>query len=172
MKKSMMLVAVAVIIAACGPKGDASNAGGNPSIPPVIPVPEAAKVTPAQFAGLKWLEGYWRGAAPGGEPFYERYVRSNDSTIAMYVFSDSTFSAPNDSAHIMLRGGIVRDGGRTASWVATRLYADTVEFGPEWGATNAFTWARDGDGWTATLFTGSGATKGITVYRMKRLPRP
>lgn len=170
MKRSIMIVAAAAIAAACGPKGDAEM-GKTGAAASVIPKPNAATVTSEQFAALKWIDGYWRGAAPDGPPFYERYVFADDSTISMYAFSDSTFSASNDSAHITLRNGVVRDAGKTASWVATRVDSAAVDFEPEWGATNTFTWARDGDSWTATIQSGSGASKAVAVYRMRRVNR-
>lgn len=164
-----MLIAIA---SACGPGGEAPAGGEGASAgSAVIPKPNAATVTADQFAGLKWIEGYWRGAAPGGSPFYERYVFADDSTIAMYTFPDSTFAAPGDSARVTLRGGVVRDAGNSASWVATRLDSMSVDFAPQWGATNMFTWQRDGDDWTATIQSGSGSSKALTAYRMQRVLR-
>ncbi len=172
MKRSIILVSAAfVVTAACSPKGDASEEKAESSAASVIPKPNAAPVTAKQFAELKWIEGYWRGAAPDGPPFHERYVFSDDSTISMYVYPDSTFTAPNDSARIILRGGVIRDSGRAASWVASRVDSTGLDFEPEWGATNTFTWAKDGDSWTATIQSGSGASKAVAVYRMRRVNR-
>ena len=163
---------VIAIASACGPRGEApasGESGGTSST--VIPKPTAASIAPDQFAQLKWIEGFWRGAAPGGPPFYERYVFADDSSIAMYTFPDSTFASPSDSARVTLRGGVVRDAGNTASWVATRLDSMSVDFAPEWGATNTFTWQKYGDSWTATIQSGSGSSKAVTVYRMQRVVR-
>ena len=163
----LMIVAIAW---GCGTRGEAPAGGGSASAgSAVIPKPVAASITPDQFAGLKWLEGYWRGAAPGGPPFYERYAFADDSSIAMYTFPDLTFAAASDSARVTLRGGVVRDAGSTASWVATRLDSASVDFAPEWGATNTFTWQKDGDDWTATIESGSGSSKSVAVYRMRRV---
>ena len=172
MNRSIILFAVAVIVAACSRKSDAAGDSGAASAAgPVIPKPNAATITPKQFADLKWIEGYWRGAAPDGPPFYERYVFTDDSSIAMYVYPDSTYTAANDSAHIILRNGVLRDSGRAASWVASRVDSAGLDFEPEWGATNTFTWQRDGDSWTATIQSGSGAGKSVAVYRMRRVNR-
>lgn len=162
------VVLLASVVSACGPKADATRDTASAGESRVIPKPNAATVTQDQFGGLKWLEGYWRGAAPGGPPFYERYVFADDSSISMYVFSDSTFAAPNDSAKVTLRAGTLRDSGRTASWVASHIDSTRVDFAPEWGATNTFTWQKDGDSWTATIESGSGNSKSIAVYRMRR----
>lgn len=172
MKVLFVGVMVVAIASACGPRGEAPASGGGASAgSAVIPKPTAASITSDQFAGLKWLEGYWRGAAPDGPPFYERYAFADDSSIAMYTFSDSTFAAPSDSARVTLRGGVVRDAGNSASWVATRLDSMSVDFAPEWGATNTFTWQKDGEDWTATIQSGSGSSKAVTVYRMRRVSR-
>ena len=172
MKKGVIAAVLLAGVSACSPKADATrdtaSAGASN---PVIPKPNAATVTREQFRGLKWLEGYWRGAAPGGSPFYERYVFADDSSISMYVFPDSTFGAPNDSAQVTLRAGTLRDSGRTASWVASHIDSTRVDFAPEWGATNTFTWQKDGDSWTATIESGTGNSKTITVYRMRRAGR-
>lgn len=173
MKRAVMLISVLVVGAtACSKKGESpGEQGGASAGASVISKPNAATVTSKQFADLKWIDGYWRGAAPGGSPFYERYTFSDDSTISMYVYSDSTFAAPNDSAVIILRNGVIRDSGRTASWVASRVDSMGLDFEPEWGATNTFTWQREGDSWTATIQSGSGASKSIAVYRMRRVTR-
>lgn len=172
MKGRVLAVALLACVSACSPKADASRDSASVGTSsPVIARPHAATVTQEQFSGLKWLEGYWRGAAPQGSPFYERYVFTNDSSISMYVFPDSTFAAPNDSATVTLRAGTVRDSGRTASWVASHIDSTRVDFAPEWGATNTFTWQKDGDSWTATIESGSGSSKTIAVYRMRRVIR-
>ena len=170
MKQGVIAVALlASAVSACGPGAETTRDTTSESR--VIPKPNAAAVTQDQFSGLKWLEGYWRGAAPDGPPFYERYVFADDSSISMYVFPDSTFSAPNDSAKVTLRAGTLRDSGRTASWVASYIDSTRVDFAPEWGATNTFTWQKDGDSWTATIESGSGLSKAIAVYRMRRTNR-
>lgn len=172
MKGPITVILVLAVASACNSRTEtARDSPGASASGTVIPTPKAATVAPEEFATLKWIEGYWRGAAPDGPPFYERYAFTDDSTIAMYVFPDSTFAAPNDSAHVALRGGILRDSGRTASWVASRLDSTSVDFAPEWGATNTFTWRKDGDSWTATIESGSGGSKTVTVYRMRRLSR-
>ena len=171
MKRSLALTACLGIFAACSSKSDAPADSAAGAVSAVIPKPNAAAVTLKQFADLKWLQGSWRGAAPGGSPFYERYVAVDDSSMSMYSYPDSTFGAPSDSAHIVLRNGVLRDTGRTASWVATRVDSTRLDFEPEWGATNTFTWEKDGETWTATIQSGSGASKAVTVYRMRRIDR-
>jgi hypothetical protein len=140
---------LAMIAVSCS-KGDASRAALN---------------------NLRWLEGSWRGSLPKGGYFYERYAFVDDSTIAMRGFADSTFSAANDSASIVLRAGKVYDRGASAEWVATHLDPTTIEFSPGRGASNSFTWRRDSkDAWTATLKPRNGAP---TIYNMQRFtPSP
>lgn len=132
--------------------------------------PTAARVTPADFAALRWLEGDWRGTLPDGGYFYERYGFADDSTVVMHGFPDSSFAAAGDSARITLRGGAVYDEGAHAQWVATRLDSAIIEFEPQRGASNSFTWERaTPDRWTATLRPAGGSGGKTTVYPMERV---
>jgi hypothetical protein len=128
-------------------------------------------VTTKDFAALRWIEGSWRGTLPDGGYFYERYRFSNDSTIVMHGFADSTFANATDSARITLRDGKVYDEGATARWAATRLDSNVVAFQRVQGASNSFSWGRESPNrWTATLHSTdrSGRVR-TTVYPMERV---
>ena len=131
------------------------------------PVP--ARVSPAQFRGLGWLEGAWRGRMPDGTPFHERYTLVDDSTFSVRSFADSTLASPRDIGRVSLRGGAVfREEPSGERVPATRFDPAGVLFGTEAGG---FTWAPRPDGsWTATIHRvdGSGARRDV-VYRMERI---
>jgi hypothetical protein len=121
------------------------------------------------FGKLRWLEGSWRGEVPTGGYFYEQYRAVDDSTIAMRGFADSTFTQPNDSADIMLRGGRIIDRSTSSEYFATTLDSTRVEFTPAQPKNNHFSWVRESaDRWTATLRPAQGKT---IVYPMVRVRR-
>jgi len=107
---------------------------------------------------------------PTGGYFYERYQFVDDSTIVMYGYADSTFTAATDTSRITLRGSTVRHDGSARS-VATALDSQSVSFSPERPGSNHFTWTRESDDrWTASLRSGGQAPR-ITVYRLERITR-
>lgn len=156
--------------------GEGTPEGSRPADSPAAaarstsPQPEPGRYTIADFGGLRWLEGSWRGALPDGGYFYERYRFVDDSTIVMQGFPDSTFSAPNDSSRISLRGQTVAsDGG--VRYVATQLDPRSVSFAPTRAGANDFTWTRDSENaWTATLRS-AGQPPRTTVYKLERVNR-
>ena len=137
--------------------------------------PTRASVTPAsvsaaQFAGLTWLEGRWRGAEANGTPFYESYASRTPTVIATYNFQDSTFGTPSDSGQLTLRGDTLFSGSSTVQWVAVAIDSLRVEFAPWRGASNHFVWERGaGQRWTATLRWDSAGTAKQRQYEMRRV---
>ena len=133
--------------------------------------PAIGRFTTLDFARLRWIEGTWRGRQSDGRALYERYRVVDDSTIAMQAFADSTLTSTSDSARIALRDGTVAHEGGAARWAATRLDSAGVAFTPIEGATNGFTWTRDGaDRWTATVTWPDkhGEARSVT-YPMERI---
>jgi len=108
-----------------------------------------------------------------GKNFYEQYRVVNDSTIMMTGYPDSTFAQISDSARITLRGGTVSSEGATSRYVASRLDSTGVDFSPDRGAQNAFTWAREAaDRWNATIRWTDGQGRPQTVvYALHRFGR-
>jgi hypothetical protein len=134
------------------------------------------RVTAAQFRSLRWLEGRWRGEAPGGPPFYESYVFLDDSTIATRTFADSAFRRVSDSSEVRLRGGEVVNQSGQRRWAATAIDSTRIRFTPVAHAHNMLTWRRESaDAWTATLRWPArvGRRTRTMVYRMGRIgPAP
>lgn len=144
--QSMCVAAVAVLtLAACRDR-DGARAGD--SVRPAQPGTYAG----ADFQRLRWLEGRWQGRMEDESLFYEQYRFVDDSTILMRSFKDSTFTQPTDSSRITLRGSTVASEAGPARWVAERLDTLGVEFAPDRGATNYFSWSKESpNAWTATL---------------------
>ena len=129
------------------------------------PAASAARATAAQFRGLNWLEGTWRGRMSNGKYFYERYERVNDSTMRIIHFPDSTLKTRGETETIALRGGTIRHGQANA----IRFAAHEIAFARPTQATPDFTFTRTGTGWTATIHRADGPA---TVYQMQRWAAP
>lgn len=161
------LALAAVASVACGDKS------GKPTDSTAVTVstPNAPKFVPADFARLRWMQGRWRGQMPSGDFFYEQYSFVDDSTMQMYAFSDPTWTQRSDSSRIVLRGGTVANDGGDARWVATRLDSTGIDFAPEKGAINFFTWTRGTEtDWTASVrWTDQQGKPQNLVYPMHRM---
>jgi len=156
------LSALTLLLAACA--GDRAPSAEPPAVRP-------AAVSAEQFASLTWLSGRWRGAEPGGTPFFEAYVPLSASRIRTYTYPDSAFATPSDSGLLELRGDTLFSGSPSMQWVATQLDSARVEFAPWRGASNRFVWLRTADGaWTATLQWDSAGTPMQRAYEMKAVP--
>ena len=125
------------------------------------------------FAKLKWLEGTWRGSAPGQDPFYERYHFVNDSTIEISYYRDSTLTRETGTGRVYLTVGRIFHTTGPGRWGATRVDSSGIYFIPQVNARNTFAWAyQSGDSWTATLRSGASGRETVTVYDMKRMRTP
>jgi hypothetical protein len=84
---ALAMAALAVVPPAVGAQAAAPAAPASPAATPV-------RVTPREFATLRWIAGDWRGGGTGGTmqpPFYERYRFADDSTLLVESFADSTW---------------------------------------------------------------------------------
>ena len=70
------------------------------STPDTPPAANPRTFNQAEFARLRWLEGFWLGTENGANPFYEGYRVCDDSTLAMFAYADSTFATATDSSTI------------------------------------------------------------------------
>jgi len=123
--------------------------------------PAPAKATAADFRGLKFLEGRWRGTGYQ-TPFFENYRFVNDSTIEMHSAADSTFRNSKPGSRIEFRAGTIYMGDGQSRYAVTRIDKDGYRF-TELNGRGAFVWKRENaNEWTAVL--GGGA-----VYRMYRI---
>lgn len=130
--------------------------------------PTPAEVAASDFTHLNYLQGDWRGTMPNGGYFYERYAIVDDSTMASYTMSDSTFATVADSGRIRWSRGQVRTGAEGGGYVATIWTADSVRFDPVGETPNAFVWVRTSpDAWTARLYPRTSGA--VTTYSMTRV---
>lgn len=144
------------------------------STPDTQPASSPRAFTQAEFASLRWLEGFWLGTENGANPFYEGYRVRDDSTLVSFAYADSTFVTATDSSTISLRGGVVVNQGHSASWVATGFDTTSIRFSPREGATNSVLWERESEvKWRATLESPQ-REGGVrrTVYELVRRPGP
>jgi hypothetical protein len=78
----------------------ATDAAGQPAA--------VARFTIADFQVLRYVEGDWRGSGPGADAFYESYRFTNDSTIEMIAWSDSTLTTQRETSQYLYRDGAIR----------------------------------------------------------------
>ena len=166
-----MKVATVILALGCA-KADTSADTSRPAVADSASI-TAATVTVTEFQQLRWINGMWRGFMPDGKKFYERYRVVNDSTMVMHAFPDSTFGTPSDSSVIALRNGRVTSDGGNSQYVATRLDSSGVDFAPQRGATNRFTWARETPTqWSATIrYTDRDGRPQSVVYALHKFGR-
>jgi hypothetical protein len=121
-----------------------------------------ARITLEQFKGLRFLEGSWKGSGYQPGPFYESYRFINDSTIAMFGWTDSTFSKKSDSTRYLFRNGQVRSGdGRAAL-----MRIDSLGYHFQTISGQRYGWSfrpLSPDRWQAVL------NQGRTIYTLDRV---
>ena len=161
--RSILLVpALAAVVAL--PAGAQRAAGRPAGAPPGTP----ARVTPAEFRALHWIQGSWRGRMPDGRYFYERYTVADDSTIVVQMLADSTFVRVTGTDSIVHRAGAVRYDGS----VAMRLDDTGVSFGRADAPGQGFAFTRAGRGWTAVIrSTGGDGRPRFVTYQMEPASR-
>jgi hypothetical protein len=167
------LATIGLVALACGGRDDASRADSTAAAAAPIADVKAVTVSVADFQQLRWINGPWRGFMSNGEKFYEWYKYENDSTILKTEHPDSTFGTPSGESRIILRNGIVIDSSARSSYVATRWDTLGVDFAPRRGATNSFTWTKEGPTqWAATIrWTDKDGRPQTVVYALHRFGR-
>ena len=130
-----------------------------------------AKLTAADLAKLRWIEGYWRGSGVDQKPFFERYRFENETTLAVDSFPDETLEKVDDTSRYELKDGQFTNG----SYVASAIDDQGITFEPIAGkAKNSFRWQRESaDKWTAILKwpAADGKPARERVYNMERILR-
>jgi hypothetical protein len=129
-------------------------------------------ISVTDFSKLRWLSGDWLGSAPGERPLYARYRFSDDSTIAITYFRDSTFSTASADARVYLTVGRVYHTFGPSRWGATRVDTSGVFFIPQVMAHNTFAWRHESPNeWTSTRRSSYSGHEEVTVYHMRRVGR-
>lgn len=169
---ALLLAAAAFSAAACA-GGRQSDAGAQQSGATQTAAPAPAKVTAAELAKLRWIEGSWRGTGDVERPFYERYRFEGDALL-VEGFADETLSKADDVTRFELKDGEFGGGGGGAHWAASEIKDDSITFVPVRGARNSFRWQKGEDGtWAAVLEwpAAEGKPARRRVYRMERWPQ-
>jgi hypothetical protein len=150
--------------------GEKRGARAQESAPPAA---KPRRISTAELAKLRWIEGAWRGTGDIEKPFYERYYFENESTLVVEGLSDETLSKVTDTTRFELSDGSFGNLGEGSRWVATALDDSSVTFEPVARTRNTFRWQRESkDAWKAILNWPATADKPARqrVYLMERLP--
>jgi hypothetical protein len=116
------------------------------------PIDDPSTISRNEFAQLRWLEGTWRGSGINQAPFFERYHFTNDTTLTIDTFTDSTLSSVSETSLYVLSNGKLANIHPQARWEATTLTDRAVTFSPVRGVRNTFIWQRKSpNAWTAIL---------------------
>ena len=129
-----------------------------------------AKLSGADLAKLRWIEGSWRGSGVDQAPFFERYRFENDTTLAVDSFPDEKLDKVEDTGRFELKDGQFGNG----NYVASGIDEQEINFEPVAGkAKNSFRWERvSADKWTAILKwpAADGKAARERIYNMERIP--
>lgn len=111
-------------------------------------VADADKETPdmfsqAQFDLLGFLIGDWRGTAPDGSVFFERYQRAGADRVQSLRFASEDFAEPSDGSTLSLHDGAIEARWGEFTWQASRIGPGEACFEPV-NAPSAFCWRADG----------------------------
>jgi hypothetical protein len=129
-----------------------------------------AQVKPDALKNLRWIAGTWRGVGEGttkAEPFFERYVFIDDTTLVVDSYEDETLGKLKNRVPYLLRG----DSITSPTGFAAKVAADSVTFSVRDLETSQLTWRKNADStWTAvgTSLDGSG-NRSYSYYRMTRV---
>jgi len=129
---------------------------------------DAKKLSTADIAKLRWIEGTWRGSGVDQAPFFERYRFENESTLAVDSFPDEKLDKIEDTSRFELKDG--RFG--SSSYVASSIDNNGITFEPLANAKNSFRWERISENaWKATLKWPADGNKPARerVYNMERM---
>lgn len=123
-----------------------------------MPTAELVPVTAAQFQGLRWLEGVWRGSGGDYPSFFEDFRWTDDSTVDRHTYADSTLARVTETSQLLLRGGRLHQARNgTLRGGAVLLRGDSLRF-----ASGVLWIRRSNDHWTAILGNGR------VVYELRR----
>jgi hypothetical protein len=128
------------------------------------------RFNPSDLKKLQWIEGRWRGEAPGQSPFYEQYRFVNDSTLEITYFADSAFTNSSGRGRVYLSVGRVYHVSGPGQWGASHIDDSGAFFVPERNANNSVSWMfKSPDLWIATLRSSATGQEQVTIYQMRRI---
>jgi len=114
------------------------------------------KLTAADVAKLKWIEGTWRGM-DGDKPFYERYKLEETALVVEGLNADGSIKGEPD--RFELKNGEFGQGEGDKRSAASEITADYIQFVPAVpGKMNRFRFERQSNGTWRVVFNGTATT--------------
>ena len=133
----------------------------------------AVPFSPSDLAHLRWIEGTWRGDAPGESPIYERYRFVNDSMLEIDYFADPSFREPRTTGRVYVTVGRIYQTSGAARWAATHVGPDGAEFVPQQNVRQSVLWSyQSPTSWTETVRTSATGVERTTIYQMRKVSAP
>ena len=168
----MIRNSIAGMLLAASVAGAQQTNGTSLTPPPKAVAGTAVVVSKVQFSALRWLEGTWRGTGGGVPAFAEGYKFSNDTTIDITFYADSTATRIGTTGKITLSSGQLFYAGNGTEYVAMKISPTSITFVPKGtNGKNQFEWTMvSPQKWTAVLKGGTGeVTPPIVTYTMARI---
>lgn len=152
----------ALVFSACSGTANQNTAGDQPANTSAEANPgptPSNKITEADVAKLKWLEGSWRGM-DGDKAFYERF-RFEGSTMIVETLEDGDLSKVTEAGRFELKDGEFGQTMGDSRSAASEITDDSIQFVPARIPGSAdgkpikgptYRFKREADGtWSATL---------------------
>ena len=149
MRNKTFVLAVITLSFISAAWSDAHVAGIDIQEPTAQPTP-SNRITAADIAKLKWIEGTWRGM-DGDKPFYERYQIEGTTLVVEGLKADG--SRDGEPGRFELKNGEFGQGEGNKRSAASEITADYIQFVPAVpGKMNRFRFERQSNGtWRAVL---------------------
>ena len=146
--KKSLIVSLFFLMTAGGMGCSQAQTIGNQTAAPATP---SNKLTEADVAKLKWIEGTWQGM-DGDKPFYERY-RIEGTAMIVDGFADGTLEKIESTDRFELKNGEFGKGEGDKRSAASAITDTSVQFVPAVaGKGNNFRFEKQADGtWHAIL---------------------
>ena len=176
----IIIASFALVFSACSSSANqntASEPAANTSAEANPGPTPSNKITDADVAKLKWLEGSWRGM-DGDKPFYERF-RFEGSTMIVETLEDGDLSKVTEAGRFELKDGEFGQTIGDSRSAASEITDDSIQFvpskipgSPEDKAPKgpSYRFKREADGtWSATLQTQAsrGQAASEKTYKME-----
>jgi hypothetical protein len=160
------------LLVAASVAGAQQTNGTSLTPPPKAVAGTAVVVSKAQLNELRWIEGTWLGTGAGVPAFAEAYKFSNDTTIDIAFYADSTAAKVGSTGKIVLSAGQLFYSGNGTEFVATKISPTSVTFVPKGtNGKNVFEFTTvSPTKWTASLKGGTGeVTPPVVTYTMTKV---
>ncbi len=129
--------------------------------------------TDDDFALLRFIEGRWKGALPGGAVFFEAYTFPTPTEMRSTRFADGSFETPTDGSSVRLADGRIVSAWGPFTWAASDVTATRACFEPL-RAPSSFCWIEEADGQVRVeqRWTDEAGEAQQAERQLRRLPPP